>query len=182
MGGPGSRGVSGGMTPNAGGGGPDTLVVTDPNRLVPVQIKFPAQPNNPNSHQRVHTVKVPAHALQQSGHSSDLLQGLLQQALHEALTLPETYAVRNFLACLKVTGNVLKLAFIFRLHSFRRKLTTLLEFHKAFYAAISSLQTVRSRIILIIENVFVKMKSVCLYSYMQEIKYVSFGENAMFQI
>ena len=36
------------------------LVITDPNRLVPVQITIPAQPNNPNSQPRALTVQVPS--------------------------------------------------------------------------------------------------------------------------
>ena len=52
-----------------GGGGsgsaPQQLVITDPSRLVGVQITIPAQPGNPNSQPRALTVQVPAHALQQ---------------------------------------------------------------------------------------------------------------------
>ena len=54
---------------NGGGGGsgsaPQQLVITDPSRLVGVQITIPAQPGNPNSQPRALTVQVPAHALQQ---------------------------------------------------------------------------------------------------------------------
>ncbi len=68
------------------------LVITDPNRLVPVQITIPAQPGNPASQPRALTVQVPAHALQQSGATSQLLQQVLTQAITQALSLPESHA------------------------------------------------------------------------------------------
>ncbi|XP_040574634.1 transcription initiation factor IIA subunit 1 [Lepeophtheirus salmonis] len=68
------------------------LVITDPNRLVPVQITIPAQPGNPNSVPRSITVHVPAHALQQNGPTSAMLQRVLTQAITKALTLPETHS------------------------------------------------------------------------------------------
>lgn len=68
------------------------LVITDPTRLVPVQITIPAQPGNPASHPRALTVQVPAHALQQSGATSAILQSVLTQAITQALALPESHA------------------------------------------------------------------------------------------
>ncbi len=68
------------------------LVITDPNRLVPVQITIPPQPGNPTSQPRALTVQVPAHALQQSGSTSQLLQQVLTQAITQALSLPESHA------------------------------------------------------------------------------------------
>ena len=68
------------------------LVITDPNRLVPVQITIPAQPGNPTSQPRQLTVQVPAHALQQSGQTAQILQNVLTQAITQALTLPESHA------------------------------------------------------------------------------------------
>ncbi len=62
----------------AAGGAANQLVITDPNRLVPVQITIPAQPGNPASQARGLTVQVPAHALQQSGPTSQLLQQVIQ--------------------------------------------------------------------------------------------------------
>ena len=92
------------------------LVITDPNRLVPVQVRkihgvrktitilpikkarsfiqdtwsniiisstyltqitIPAQPGNPTSQPRQLTVQVPAHALQQSGQTAQILQNAL---------------------------------------------------------------------------------------------------------
>lgn len=78
-----------------GGGqsvGSQQLVITDPSRLVPVQITIPAQPNNPSSQPRALTVQVPAHALQQSSSTSALLQTVLTQAITQALALPESHA------------------------------------------------------------------------------------------
>ena len=74
---------------------PQQLVITDPNRLVPVQITIPAQPGNPNSQQRALTVHVPAHALQQQRPSSALLQQVLTQAITTALNLPQGEAERH---------------------------------------------------------------------------------------
>ena len=71
------------------------LVITDPNRLVPVQITIPAQPGNPNSQPRALTVQVPAHALQQQGPTSALLQQVLTQAITTALNLPQDSAERH---------------------------------------------------------------------------------------
>lgn len=80
-------------TNGAGSAAPGTqLVITDPNRLVPVQITIPAQPGNPNSVPRALTVQVPAHALQQSGPTSAMLQQVLTQAITQALSLPESHA------------------------------------------------------------------------------------------
>ena len=71
------------------------LVITDPNRLVPVQITIPAQPGNPTSQPRALTVQVPAHALQQQGPTSALLQQVLTQAITTALNLPQDSAERH---------------------------------------------------------------------------------------
>merc|ERR1712227_502991 len=71
------------------------LVISDPNRLVPVQITIPAQPNNPNSQPRALTVQVPAHALQQQGPTSQLLQQVLTQAITAALNLSQESAERH---------------------------------------------------------------------------------------
>lgn len=82
-----------------GGGGsgsaPQQLVITDPSRLVGVQITIPAQPGNPNSQPRALTVQVPAHALQQQGPTSQLLQQVLTQAITTALDLPQHEAERH---------------------------------------------------------------------------------------
>lgn len=93
------QGLSGGPPPGvippggpAGGGLPQNNLVLDLNRIVPVQITIPAQPGNPNSQQRSLTVEVPAHALQQSGSTSSLLQSVLTQAITQALQLPESHA------------------------------------------------------------------------------------------
>ncbi len=75
-----------------GQGAGDPIVITDPNRLVPVQITIPAQPGNPTSHPRALTVQVPAHALQPTSATSALLQQVLTQAITQALTLPESHA------------------------------------------------------------------------------------------
>ena len=74
---------------------PQQLVITDPNRLVPVQITIPAQPGNPTSVPRALTVHVPAHALQQQGPTSALLQQVLTQAITTALNLPQDSAERH---------------------------------------------------------------------------------------
>merc|ERR1712029_31184 len=71
------------------------LVITDPNRLVPVQITIPAQPGNPQSQPRALTVQVPAHALQQQGPTSALLKKVLTQAITTALNLPQDSAERH---------------------------------------------------------------------------------------
>lgn len=81
-----------GETAPAGQGAGDPIVITDPNRLVPVQITIPAQPGNPTSHPRALTVQVPAHALQPTSATSTLLQQVLTQAITQALTLPESHA------------------------------------------------------------------------------------------
>lgn len=78
----------------ASSGSGQQLVITDPNRLVPVQITIPAQPGNPTSVPRALTVQVPAHALQQTGPTSQLLQQVLTQAITQALNLPETHAAK----------------------------------------------------------------------------------------
>jgi len=83
-----AAGAAAGGAPGAG----NQLVITDPNRLVPVQITIPAQPGNPASQPRALTVQVPAHALQQSGTTAALLQSVLTQAITQALTLPESHA------------------------------------------------------------------------------------------
>merc|ERR1712227_476070 len=71
------------------------LVISDPNRLVPVQITIPAQQGNPQSQPRALTVQVPAHALQQQGPTSQLLQQVLTQAITTALDLPQHEAERH---------------------------------------------------------------------------------------
>ena len=56
-----TRGASGGISRPQTTGGTSSgqqLVITDPNRLVPVQITIPAQPNNPTSQPRALTVQV----------------------------------------------------------------------------------------------------------------------------
>ena len=56
-----TRGASGGISRPQTAGGTSSgqqLVITDPNRLVPVQITIPAQPNNPTSQPRALTVQV----------------------------------------------------------------------------------------------------------------------------
>lgn len=68
------------------------LVITNPNRLVAVQITIPAQPGNPHSQPRALTVNVPAHALQTATASSQLLQTVLTEAISRALQLPESHA------------------------------------------------------------------------------------------
>jgi len=89
-----STAAAGSSVPPAGGSsaGNPQLVITDPNRLVPVQITIPAQPGNPASNPRSLTVNVPAHALQPSSATSPLLQSVLTQAITQALTLPESHA------------------------------------------------------------------------------------------
>ena len=97
-----TSGVSGGSQINgsddsstsSGGAGANApqLVITNPDRLVPVQITIPAQPGNPASVPRALTVQVPAHALQQTGPTSQMLQQVLTQAITQALTLPESHA------------------------------------------------------------------------------------------
>lgn len=81
-------------TSTSGGAGASApqLVITNPDRLVPVQITIPAQPGNPASVPRALTVQVPAHALQQTGPTSQMLQQVLTQAITQALTLPESHA------------------------------------------------------------------------------------------
>merc|ERR1712183_650681 len=68
------------------------VVISDPNRLVPVQITIPAQQGNPASQPRALTVQVPAHALQQGGSSGSTLQQVLTQAITQALSLPPEHA------------------------------------------------------------------------------------------
>merc|ERR1712080_597204 len=68
------------------------VVMSDPNRLVPVQITIPAQQGNPASQPRALTVQVPAHALQQGGSSGSTLQQVLTQAIPQALALPADHA------------------------------------------------------------------------------------------
>jgi len=70
------------------------VIISDPNRLVPVQITIPAQPNNPNSQPRSLTVQVPAHALQQGSNSGSTLQQVLTQAITMALAYPQEEAAR----------------------------------------------------------------------------------------
>ncbi len=71
---------------------PSQLVISDPNRLIPVQITIPAQQGNPNSVPRALTVQVPAHALQQGGASGSTLQQVLTQAITQALAYPQEHA------------------------------------------------------------------------------------------
>ena len=85
-----ANGSQGGESSNAPGA--QQLVITNPDRLVPVQITIPAQPGNPASVPRALTVQVPAHALQQTGPTSAMLQQVLTQAITQALTLPESHA------------------------------------------------------------------------------------------
>jgi len=89
----GARGGFGGRLP-PGQTGPSTqhVVISDPNRLVPVQITIPAQQGNPASQPRALTVQVPAHALQQGGTSGSTLQQVLTQAITQALSLPPDHA------------------------------------------------------------------------------------------
>jgi len=84
----GARGGYGRMPP----GGTQHVVISDPNRLVPVQITIPAQQGNPASQPRALTVQVPAHALQQGGTSGSTLQQVLTQAITQALSLPPEHA------------------------------------------------------------------------------------------
>ncbi|XP_040577706.1 uncharacterized protein [Lepeophtheirus salmonis] len=72
------------------------LVITDPNRLVPVQIIIPAQPRNPHSVPRSILAHLPAHALQQNGSTCAMLQRILTPAITKALTLPETHSAVFF--------------------------------------------------------------------------------------
>lgn len=100
MGGAAAPAPGGGGAPGAGaagGGGAvagSQLVITDPERLVPVQITIPAQPGNPQSQARALTVQVPAHALSKESPSSSVLQSLLTQAITSALDLPESHAAK----------------------------------------------------------------------------------------
>lgn len=68
---------------------PQQLLITDPNRLMPVQITIPAQPGHPNSVPKALTVQVPAHALHPGTPSSAILQQVLTQAITQALSLPD---------------------------------------------------------------------------------------------
>eukprot|EP00088_Acartia_fossae_P031951 TRINITY_DN32740_c0_g1_i1.p1 TRINITY_DN32740_c0_g1~~TRINITY_DN32740_c0_g1_i1.p1 ORF type:complete len:201 (-),score=44.31 TRINITY_DN32740_c0_g1_i1:328-891(-) len=89
--------AAGGAAAPAGGGGqqqPQHVVISDPNRLVPVQITIPAQQNNPNSQPRALTVQVPAHALQQGSNSGSTLQQVLTAAITVALAYPQEEAAR----------------------------------------------------------------------------------------
>ena len=63
------------------------LVISDPNRLVPVQITLPAE-----APVHVLTVQAPAHALLQGGRSSSTLQQVLTQAIAQALSYPVEHA------------------------------------------------------------------------------------------
>lgn len=83
--------ASGGAAGGSGAAG-QQFVITDPNRLVPVQITIPAQPGNAASQPRALTVQVPAHALHQTGNTSAVLQSVLTQAITQALSLPESHA------------------------------------------------------------------------------------------
>merc|ERR1719435_916056 len=87
----GARGGFGGRMP-AGQSSTQHVVISDPNRLVPVQITIPAQAGNPASQPRALTVQVPAHALQQGGTSGSTLQQVLPQAITQALFLPPDHA------------------------------------------------------------------------------------------
>lgn len=81
-----------GSRARAPGASTQQVVISDPNRLVPVQITIPAQPGNMQSQPRALTVQVPAHALQQGGPSGSTLQNVLTQAITQALTLPVEHA------------------------------------------------------------------------------------------
>lgn len=81
--------ASGGAQARPQAAAPQQLVITDPSRLVGVQITIPAQPGNASSQPRALTVHVPAHALQQQGPTSSLLQQVLTQAITSALNLPQ---------------------------------------------------------------------------------------------
>ena len=81
-----------GRASSGSGASAPQLVITNPDRLVPVQITIPAQPGNPASVPRALTVQVPAHALQQTGPTSVMLQQVLTQAITQALSLPESHA------------------------------------------------------------------------------------------
>ena len=84
-GGTGNTQINGNDDNSSSGGGAGAsapqLVITNPDRLVPVQITIPAQPGNPASVPRALTVQVPAHALQQTGPTSQMLQQVLTQAI-----------------------------------------------------------------------------------------------------
>lgn len=73
------------------------VLVTDPTRLMPVQITIPAQPGHPNSAPKALTVQVPAHALQQGTPSSAILQQVLTQAITQALNLTDSNQAAMFL-------------------------------------------------------------------------------------
>jgi transcription initiation factor TFIIA large subunit len=45
---------------------PTGVAALDPNKMVPIQITLPVQPNIPNSEPRVLTIQVPASALQEN--------------------------------------------------------------------------------------------------------------------
>jgi len=95
QGGGGGPPAGAGPAGGAPGGAPGSqLVITDPDRLVPVQITIPAQPGNPQSSARALTVQVPAHALSKESPSSSTLQSLLTQAITSALNLPESHAAK----------------------------------------------------------------------------------------
>jgi len=70
------------------------VVISDPNRLVPVQITIPAQQNNANSQPRALTVQVPAHALQQGSNSGTTLQQVLTRVIAMALNYRQEEAAR----------------------------------------------------------------------------------------
>jgi len=100
------RGVVDGATASGSGGSqpptaqpaqPPTashVVISDPNRLVPVQITIPAQQNQANSQPRALTIQVPAHALQQGSSSGSTLQQVLTQAITVALSYRQEEAAR----------------------------------------------------------------------------------------
>jgi transcription initiation factor TFIIA large subunit len=77
--------------------GGQQLLITDPNRMMPVQITIPAQPGHPGSVPKALTVQVPAHALQQGTPSSSILQQVLTQAITQALNLPDSMQAALFL-------------------------------------------------------------------------------------
>ena len=62
-------------------------VISDSNRLVPVQITLPAE-----APVHVLTVQAPVHALLQGGRSSSTLQQVLTQAIAQALSYPVEHA------------------------------------------------------------------------------------------
>lgn len=98
--------ASGGAQARPQPAAPQQLVITDPSRLVGVQITIPAQPGNASSQPRALTVHVPAHALQQQGPTSSLLQQVLTQAITSALNLPQGAAEEHLQSQINKTFNI----------------------------------------------------------------------------